>query len=241
MLAPHPKKQGALVYDLRHDPTEFLAMKPAELAERWKYTRDDSAPSRLPIKTLQYNRCPAVAPMGVLQEADAMQRLQLDTAVLEKHRSILDENPEFSSHIIDALALLDTQQQTEWQSHPQAVDGQLYDGFFDKHDGQLLPVVRAAEPQELDSLADELHDTRLRSLLPLYKARNYPSALTAEQRQQWDEFCFDKLQAGGASSRVAKYGLRLQEMAADTKLGDDKRFLLEELQLYAQSIIEFDS
>jgi exodeoxyribonuclease-1 len=236
-LAPHPKKGGALVYDLRHDPTEFLSMTPEELAKRWQWTRDADAPQRLPVKTLQFNRCPAVAPLGVLQEGDAMERLHVDLTTIEKHRSILAVAEEFRANVLRALEILDTQQQTEWMAKPQTVDAQLYDGFFDDHDGRLLPVVRAAEPAEFAQLAGDFHDVRLQALLPLYKARNYPKSLTDDERETWDGFCFERLQAGGDQSRIAKFARRLQELAQDTKLPSSKQYLLEELQLYAESIL----
>jgi len=236
-LAPHPKKGGALVYDLRHDPTEFLSMTPEELAKRWQWTRDEDAPQRLPIKTLQFNRCPAVAPLGVLQEGNAVARLQIDLKAIEKHRNILAAAGEFRANVLQALEILDTQQQTEWMAKPQAVDAQLYDGFFDDHDGRLLPVVRAATPAEFAQLADDFHDVRLQALLPLYKARNYPKSLTGDEREAWDKFCFERLQAGGDQSRIAKFARRLQELAQDTKLPKTKQYLLEELQLYAESIL----
>ncbi len=237
MLAPHPKKGGALVYDLRHDPTEFLTMSTEEIVERWRWTRDKEAPARLPVKTLQYNRCPAVAPLSVLQPADSLARLQIDLAQIEINRHLLASAGEFKDTVLQALAMLDTQQQTEWLTKPQAVDAQLYDGFFDAHDNQLLPVVRASSPDAMSQLVSDLHDPRLQALLPLYKARNHSAQLTAEEREQWDDFCYESLQGGGTQSRLASFGKRLAELAADPKLSAEKQYILQELQLYAESIL----
>src|SRR6266568_550710 len=60
-ICEHPGKQGALVYDLRHDPAQFKDMSPTDLADAWKWSRDETK-LRLPVKTLQFNHCPAVAP-----------------------------------------------------------------------------------------------------------------------------------------------------------------------------------
>ncbi len=232
--------QGAVVYDLRHDPSEFISMTPNQLVERWKYTRDESAPRRLPVKLLQFNRCPAVAPLSVLRQGDAMERLQIDLDVMTKHRELLADNPGFIKNIAAALELLNKQRQIEFASAAQSVDTQLYDGFFDEHDGQLLPVVRAAEPKEMASLAESLHDPRLQAMLPLYQARNYPASLTPEQRANWDEFCRARLQSGGSESRLAKFATRLQELGSRTSLTKQQRYVLEELQLYAESIVQLD-
>lgn len=237
-IAAHPNKGGALVYDLRHDPTEFLSLSSEELADRWRWTRDDKAPKRLPVKTLQFNRCPAVAPLGVLQEADAMKHLELDMTTIEANRQKLASAAEFKENVLKALALMDKQRQTEWMAHPQDVDGQLYDGFFDDHDCRLLSVTRAAAPAELDAqLAASFHDNRLHALLPLYKARNYPTTLSSDERQAWETFCAERLQGGGAKSRLNRFAQRLHELGNDPKLSANQRYLLEELQLYAESII----
>src|SRR5882757_370087 len=63
-------QDGAIVYDLRHDPEQFAKFTPAELVERWQYTRDPDAPARLPVKTLKYNRCPAICPIGLISDTE---------------------------------------------------------------------------------------------------------------------------------------------------------------------------
>jgi len=37
-------EQGVLAYDLRHDPTPYLALTAEQLVERWQWTRDPEAP-----------------------------------------------------------------------------------------------------------------------------------------------------------------------------------------------------
>jgi exodeoxyribonuclease-1 len=239
-LAKHPKKQAALVFDLRHDPTPFLAMTAEQLAERWQWTRDEAAPPRLPVKTLQYNRCPAVAPLGVLKEADTMQRLQLDLAQIEVNRQKLSGATTFKTNLLKAVELLDKQQQTSFLADEQTVDNALYEDFITDADKRVEQVIRSAPPTDLPAAGAKLKDERLKQLLPLYKARNFPSALTSEERQAWDKFCFQRLQDNGATSRLGKFGGRLQALAADKKLTQNQRFLLEELQLYAESIVQFD-
>ena len=50
-------------------------------------------------------------------------------------------------------------------------------------------------------------------------------------------FVRKRLLDGGTSSRLAKYFARLAELAKDDKLTADQRYLLEELQLYGESIM----
>ncbi len=75
-MGPHPNKQGVLVYDLRQDPKPFLAMDAQQLADAWKYNPDREA-IKLPVKSMQLNRAPAIAPLNVIDSATA-KSLQLD-------------------------------------------------------------------------------------------------------------------------------------------------------------------
>lgn len=235
-LASHPRKQGALVYDLRHDPDEFVALSPQQLVERWKWTKDETAPKRLPVKTMQFNRCPAVAPLGVLDEA-SQKRIKIDLKVVQQNLAKLKRAEGLVDKLLLALDIMDKEQQTRFVDVAPNVDGQLYDGFLGDEDKKVARAIRAAEPDQLDEWAEKLHDPRLKELLPLYKARNYPAKLTTEERQTWEAFCKKRLMDGGQSSRLAKFFNRLGELAADPKIAGEKQYLLEELQLYGQSIM----
>lgn len=237
-LADPPNRSGALVYDLRYDPTEFLGMKPEELAGRWQWTRDETAPPRLPIKTLHYNRCPAVAPLSVLN-TESQVRLKLDLKQVQAHRTKVLQATDFVEKLYKALDILADRPQTSAFADQQSVDGQLYEGLLDNHDCDMLAQVRAARPDELAGLAAQLHDNRLQQLLPLYKARNYPKSLSSEERQMWESYRLHRLTDGGENSRLGRYMKRLQQLA-ETETGGQKRYLLEELQLYAESIVPTD-
>lgn len=236
LIAKHPKKQGALVFDLRHDPGEFLSLSTKELQERWTYTRDETAPKRLPVKTLQYNRCPAVAPLGVLDEG-SQQRTQIDLKKIAAHRAKLKGHPEFTEKVLVVLEQMDKKQQAELVPHEQQVDAQLYDNFIDNADKNVMRAVRIASPDELDSFGPSLQDQRLKALLPLYKARNYPNALSTEERAAWERFCMQRLTAGAQQSRLAKYFARLQELSVSPGITKNQQYALEELRLYGESII----
>jgi exodeoxyribonuclease-1 len=235
-VATHPKRAAALVFDLRHDPDEFTNLSVAELVERWKWMKEPDTP-RLPVKTMQFNKCPAVAPLGVLKNGGAMERIRIDMDAVQKNYAKLKNAKDFASKLLEALDVMDKKQQTRWLSDEQNVDGQLYDGFLDDEDKKIMRAVRASEPEKLDTWEEKLHDDRLKQLLPLYKARNYPDKLTTDERQAWDKFCAQRLTSGGQSSRMAKFFERLQTLAADATLSGEKKYLLEELQLYAQSIM----
>jgi len=234
-ICDHPKRQGALVYDLRHDPSKYKDMTPAELAESWKWKKD-AIEERLPIKVLQYNKCPAVAPLGVLDEK-SRERLKIDFKQVKKHQAMLEQMPDLEEKLCKAVDILDEGLQTTLLAGDRHVDGQLYDGFFGNQDKQAMRVVRAAKPDELSDLNLNFQDKRLTELLPLYKARNFPKTLSTDERAQWDAFCKKQLLDGGQHSRMARFMNRLQEIAAKEDLTGHQQYIIEELKLYAESIM----
>ena len=233
-LVAHPKKQGMLVYDLRYDPSEFLELSAEQLVGRWKWMKEPDSP-RLPVKTLQYNRCPAVAPIGVYDDA-AQARLHLSLDTIQKHLAKLKKATDWPETLLRALEIMDQKQQTSFLAHEQDVDGKLYDGFFEAHDGNLLAVVRAANPEELAQLTSDFRDPRLKALLPLYKARNYPASLTSEERHVWEAFCQQRIVGTKGHSPLVRYMQRLEELAGRVKT-DAERYLVEELRLYGESLM----
>lgn len=237
-ICEHPSGQGsAFVYDLRHDPLQYKDATPEQLAELWKWKKDAEEP-RLPVKTLKYNRCPAVAPIGALHDEKTRERLGIDMKVVEHHLAVLKSMDDLEARLCKAWKILEEgRDQTRLVNTEQDVDACMYEGFYAPQDKQAMSVVRAADPAELGNLDLKFKDQRLPALLPLYKARNYPKLLTSEERQTWERFCEQKLLAGGTQSKMAKFFARLQDISNEANLNDHQRYLLEELRLYAESIM----
>ena len=236
-LSAHPGGQGSLVYDLRFDPTEFLTMAPAELADRWRWQKDRTD-QPLPVKTLQYNRCPAIAPLSVLDDT-ARERLQLPTELIAKHRALLNQSADLVDRLHQALKLLDADRALRYPADP-AVDGQLYDSFLLDADRPIMAKVPATDPADLSTDQFKFRDKRLNRMLPLYKSRNFPASLSTEERAVWEDFRIHKLLAGDQRSPLAKYFSTLQTMSQQPGLSTQQSYLLEELQLYGQSIMPSD-
>lgn len=234
-IADTPESQGSLVYDLRFDPTEFIAMNQAELIASWQRRRDDPGP-RLPVKGLKYNRCPAVAPLAVMDD-ESRNRLKIDLAKIRKHLKILQDS-DLGDRCLAAAEKINElrSQQSGLFQEVSDVDARLYDGFIEEADKTKMSMVRAADMSTFNHHDVTFKDDRLNTLLPLYKARNFPHDLTDDERRAWEEFRTHRLLDGGEKSRIARFGKRLQELDATTK-SDEKRYLLEELTLYAQSIV----
>lgn len=236
MVAEKADKSGALMYDLRIDPDEFKDLALSELAERWK-ARGEDAPY-FPVKELKYNKCPAVAPLGVVDKA-SYDRLGLHKEIVDNHYKKLQMAAGFGKKLLEAREMMWPASQTGLVGDAQTIDEQLYDGFIPDEDKDKMSVVRAAKPAELSDLDLKFKDDRLKLLLPLYKARNYPKSLDDNEISQWEAYRKTKL-AAGKKSRAAEFFERLEELAKTPGLDSQKRYLLEELNLYAQSIIPAD-
>ncbi len=232
MVAQKDDKSGALMYDLRIDPDEFTALPSAELAKRWA-ARGEDVPY-FPIKTMGFNRCPAIAPIEVLAKDNGYEKLQLHKETIKSHLQKLQKASGFDKKLLEALEIMWPKRQARLVADVQKVDGALYDDFVPNDDRTKMSVVRAAEPAKLSDLNLEFKDERLKLLLPLYKARNYPKQLSESELVDWDEFRRRKLVGSGSADNFFK---RLAEISKTPGLGGEKQYLLEELNLYAQSIL----
>ncbi len=236
-LADLPNRQGALVYDLRHDPAPLAKLTVKELKKQMAWRPRGSEEPPFPVKALRYNHCPAIAPLSVL-DADSRARLKLDMKLIQKHREALDGLPDFARRVAEVHEAKSAEfSQAALVGDEQAVDGQLYDGFVSDADRKLERKVHETSPEAVSGLRDAFADHRLQALLPLYKARNYPESLTSDERGAWEAFCSRRLLDGGEKSRLAKYFERLRVLAESPRLTGSQQFLLEELQLYGESIM----
>ncbi|MBI2007887.1 exodeoxyribonuclease I, partial [Candidatus Saccharibacteria bacterium] len=232
MAAQKADKSGALMYDLRINPDELKDLSVDELAERWA-DRSEEAPY-FPVKLLQYNRCPAIAPLGVLDKVSA-KRLKLHREVIKVHLRKLQKNKGFGDKLLEALDRMWPPRQPDLVIDEQKVDSQLYDSFVKDDDRTKMSVIRAAEPNELARLDLDFQDGRLKALLPLYKARNFPEALTDSEKQAWAKFRRQKL-LSGKSKQTDRFFAQIEELGKMPGLNSEKKHLLVDIKEYGSSI-----
>lgn len=237
-IAEPGDRQGALVYDLRQDPTPFAKMTAAELAAAWRLRKNEEG-TRLPIKLMAFNRCPAIAPLNVLDEP-SIERLKLDMDAIQKHHTQLSILKDFAKRVQEAWKLLEQKRQAVLLLDDRTVDEQLYDGFFDNADKTEMSNLRVSEPGEIGLFTQKFKDTRLKALVPLYKARNYAKYLSGDERQAWEQYRKDRLLTGGEDGRLAHYFKRIGELSKKPDLAGHQQYLLEELELYGQNLLPSD-
>lgn len=214
------------VYDLRYDPSDFIAMNQQQLASimfaSWE-DRQAEGFQKLPVKELQYNRVPAVAPLGVLEQEKGWEKIHLDIETVERHKKLLLAAPHFAENI---RTILEGRPEFKKSSDPEA---QLYDGFVGDKDKIRIETVRNASERELADFHPHFDDERLDPLLLHYKARNYPTTLSESEVMQWESWRTARI--------AAKLPIFMKSLAklAPTAT-DDQQFILQELQLWAESV-----
>lgn len=207
-----PAKNGnVLVFDLRQNLDELLAQE---------------EPRYFPtVKELKYNHCPAVAPLGVLEQGNGWQKIKLDKTQIEQNLKSLLAHPDF-------VERMRTENENR-EEFPPAVDPEsaLYDGFLDDSDRTRCAAVRRATINELADFHPDFHDPRLPDLLLHYKARNFAETLSESEHAEWEQYRMGRIKA-----RQNSYIKAIQEIAASPNVDS---YVLEELQLWYQSLLPY--
>lgn len=226
------KNGNVVVYDLRYDPTPLVGLDSKALAKKlyatWEERQADGF-VKLPVKELQYNRAPAVAPLGVLEQAGGWGNIHLDLATVEKHKATLLAAPHFAENIRDLF-----ENKPEFKKSPDP-EAQLYDGFLNDRDRLRVETVRNATERELADFQPEFTDERLAPLLLHYKARNYPRTLSSAEARQWEEWRTRRI-----AGQLPEFMKSLERLSR-TESDEQKQFILQELQLWLESIAPTDT
>lgn len=225
------KNGNVVVYDLRHDPAQFVSLPPDELRKKFYATWEERQAEgfvSLPVKEMQYNRAPAVAPLGVLAQNNGWERLSLTQEIIEKHMRTLLSAPHFAENI---RSLIEGRPEFKKLPDPEA---QLYDGFVNDRDRLRIETVRNASARELGDFHPEFTDERLAPLLLHYKARNFSSTLSQDEVIEWERW-----RGARIMQQMPGFMKSLQRLAS-TEQDENKQFVLQELQLWAESIVPTD-
>lgn len=233
-IAAHPtNKNGVILYDLMEDPQPLIDLSVEEIRHRVFSSKETLGElTRLPLKTLHYNRSPAVAPATFLKDSNIVQRLGLDGDICRQNLAVLKSYPELATKIGQVFM----QEHEVINKDP---DLMLYSGgFFSRDDKLRMQTIRECPPNALGELALSFDDRRLSEMLMRYLGRNYPDQLNESQRQAWEEYRSHRLLAsdGGGSITINDYFARLNSIAQDPDLPKIKQIMLQDLADYGQSI-----
>lgn len=239
-LADHPtNKNQVIVYDLREDPSELINASPEQIRERVFTSQAElgEGVSRFPLKGVQVNKCPVLAPANMLStlSKERLAELELDGDVLRANLAKLRNAPDLPARIAQAF---DHQFDGSDLTDP---DEQLYaGGFISNTDREKLNWLISEPVETLGEHEVRFEDERLPEMLFRYRARNYPATLDGEEMERWEQFRSQRLMSPGKGWRsLEAYGLELQKLAADPELSERNRQILEDLHLYGESIIPY--
>lgn len=195
---------NVLVYDLRYDLEKLLD------------TAEDA--SFFPtVKELCFNKCPAVAPITVLDSGDGWKKIGLTREQIEQNLQTLIKHPEFAEQM---RGKYENMPEFPPASEPEAA---LYDGFLNDADRIKVSAVRNADENKLADFHPDFVDTRLPDLLLHYKGRNFPRSLSEHEMELYEKYRTKRLE-----EQAPKFLSELE------KIKDE--FLKEELMLYLQSL-----
>ena len=214
-LCAHPdNRNGVLFYDLRTDPEPFLTMGADEVRDRIFTPRaelESNGWTRLPIKTVHKNRCPALSPMSTLRPLDA-DRLGLNLDQIARHATRLQ------SEQADALAAAVQQAFVPREFDPVTdPDRMLYGGgFFSDGDRAKMQEIRGMDPMTLAAGTLPFEDARVPEMVFRYRARNFPESLSADEQSRWQAYRRDQFETDGRLKHViAETEQRLQETPSE--------------------------
>ncbi len=176
-----------IVYDLRHDPRDWLDA-PTEEIRRRVFTRQEELGDepRIPLGSIQTNRSPAIAPLATI-DGNRARVLGLDVDACLRHASLIRERRDLVTRIRAVYA----ERPGRTYRDP---DLQIYSGdFFPDEDRVEFEQIRTLPPEALKKHPPRLFDRRGPEMLWRYIARNYPESLTPEESARWHSFCATRI------------------------------------------------
>ncbi|KEF31675.1 MAG: exodeoxyribonuclease I [Gammaproteobacteria bacterium] len=239
-VAEHPtNKNLVIVYDLREEPEALIQASPEEIRERVFTAQAElgEGVTRFPLKGVQLNKCPVLAPATMLStlSKERLAELELDGDLLRANLAKLRKAPDLPARIAQAF---DQGFEGNDLTDP---DEQLYaGGFISKTDREKLNWLVQQPIATLGEQEVRFEDERLQEMLFRYRARNYPDTLIGEEMERWESFRSERLMHPKKGWRsLEAYGQELQRLAADPQLTPTKQQVLEDLHLYGESLIPY--
>ncbi len=223
-MARHPTNANSIiVVDLAEDIEPLLTMSASEISEKLFVP---GAENRPPLKGLRINRCPFVAPVEVITEAD-QERLGLDLKLAKERWRRLGQ-----------AGLGEKLKQVYQQPRPAPnddVDAGLYDGFLQDDDRSRCVQVHEDLQKGIWRNYD-FNDKRLPTLARRLKARSFSSLLDPEDFGPWRDFVVNKLTTKGDWMDLQRYEERIQELMESGHISEKNYDVLTQLVEHGQDL-----
>ncbi len=232
-LITHPVNKNEIIcYDLRHDPSAMLEMSVDEIIENLYKPRAerDENHQHIALKGVHINKSPAVAPTNTLTpELAEKWQINWDQIEANKQKLVTDET------IIRKLEEMYSRSRDLGKID---ADANLYGGFINNEDRKLCNQVLTSSPNTLADWTPQFKSTRLQTLYPRYRARNFPETLNENEQQQWQAFCQARIIDGEYDSTLTaeQFQMRLKELAQQD-LNEKQQKALNELATWVQGFV----
>lgn len=240
----------ALVWDLRYDPRDFTKKTDDELRDLifiWnnqkmqKRLRDGEV-ARIPVKSLKFNKAPAIAPLGVLDNEGGWTKLQLDKKQIEENANGMDD---FFAERLTRIMADRPKYAGDKTELPPIAEEQLYDGFCNDADKKQTEIVRQvdknlaskwlSEPAE----APKFLDVRLNEILPRFLARNFYDKLPKSSKEAYDHWRQERLRSVQATFKnELTSAITTNADEKDTQKQNHNAFVLENLRLWLDDVLD---
>ena len=173
--------QSALAFDLRYNIDELLKREKEDENFSWGVA----------VKELAFNKCPCIAPIGVLDAESepgktGWERIGLEKDEVKKNLEALREK---GSAFAMKMKDLFTQKKESYEKASD-VDGQLYEGFFSDSDRLKIKDVPGRNANELADYHPIFDGPRLSELLLHYKGRNFPNSFDENEQKKVGKISF---------------------------------------------------
>ena len=199
----------------------------ARMVNDFKKGHESSLP-RSVIKELKYGHCPAVAPVGVLEQENGWEKIGLTMEQVQKNKKELLAHPEFAELVRELY-----EERPEFENKGYA-EARLYEGFLNDSDRVRVEAVRNADEKKLADFHPEFADERLPELLLHYKGRNYPKSLSSDEMIAWETWREEQVR-----EQLPGFAAEMEKLAGSAD-GAEKQYLLQELQLWCENIAPMD-
>jgi exodeoxyribonuclease-1 len=232
-LIVHPvNKNEILCYDLRYNPSVMLNMSVDEIIENLykpKAKRDENH-QHIALKGIHINKSPAVAPISTLTDERA-KHWGIDWQEIEEHRQKLASDPTIIRRLEEMCS-------RKREASECDADANLYGGFISNEDRKLCNQVLASSPEKLSQWSPDFKSSRLQTLYPRYRARNWPETLTETEQQQWRAFCQARIVDGEYDCPLTaeQFQQRLEELALE-ELTEREQQALNQLVNWVQGFL----
>ena len=232
-LMVHPANKNEIIcYDLREDPTAMLQMNVDEIAENLYKPRAERDENHqfIGLKGIHINKSPALSPVNTLT-VELAERWGINWNVITTNKQKLLAD----TTLIRRLEEMYHRKREAGECDP---DSALYGGFISNADRQLCNQVISSTPEQLAEWTPAFKSTRLQTLYPRYRARNWPELLNQAEQEKWQAFCQARLHDGeyDCPLTVAQFQQRLEQLAQEA-LTEQEQHVLNDLVAWVEGFL----